>query len=518
MSESETKNLEQTNSDKLTFKEKLSYGIGNFPGGIYAGVIGQINTFYFAWMFLQWEWIVIGQIIYAIWNTFNDPIFGYLQDRTKTKSGRYLPWIKYSMFFFALSLLIVFMPPESLRSQAQVDMFSTEQISLFIYYVVCQLFYDTMYTIIYLAWVSLLPQMTMNEGERTKASALGAISAGVGMAIAALTVVSLIDPTAEKIKTFQATVLILSIISFIPWIFVVRNVKERLEYIPENNTSLATGVKYVFQNPAGRIYALNEGLLQGMFFFLTTGITFAITWLFGQNSEYQALHPDWNFVSLIPYFIAPVIGAVSGVFIMSKLTPKYGIKTTLMFQFITEAIGFTLAFIGFLPPMTYTEIPVISNNLWLGSIGLGIALMGLPAYFIYLGPMRADTIDYDEFLTGERRECIYAGVACIFGKPMQSVGMAAVPAIMAAYGLEATPNSSPIETSLMWTKGYPMALLGVDIATFLIPAILAFLGIIVWHYYPLTKAKLAEIQPVLQQMHEKKKAERLNADGKSKYL
>jgi GPH family glycoside/pentoside/hexuronide:cation symporter len=497
--------------DKIPFKEKLSYALGNFPGGIYSGVMGQINTFYFAWMLLKWEWIVIGQIIYAIWNIVNDPLFGYLQDRTKTKKGRYLPWIKFSSLFFAISFLIVFIPPEALRSKADVAMMSPEQIGLFVYYVIAQIFYDTMYTIIYLAWVALLPQMTMDEGERTKTAALSAITAALGLAVAGLSVVSLIDPTLEKIKTFQISIMILSVISFIPWLFVIRNVKERVEYMPVQDTSFLDGVKCVVKNPAGRIYMLNEGILQGVFFLLTTGLMFAITWLLGQNQEYQALHPDWGMLQVILVVGPGLIGFITGILIMAKITtPKYGIKGTLMFSLIAECVGFFITFLGFLTPMDYTNTPIVSNNLWLAAIGLFIALMGLPGYFIYQNPMRADTIDYDEYLTGERREAVYAGVASIFGKGMQSVGLAAVPAVMGMFGLVATPDSSPIQTTLYWTQGYARALLGVNIATFLLPSILAFIGIFIWRLYPLTKDRVQEIRPILDKMHEEKRQQRLN--------
>jgi len=250
-----------------------------------------------------------------------------------------------------------------------------------------------------------------------------------------------------------------------------------------------------------------------------TGITFAITWLLGQNKAYQDLHPEWGMMSIIPIIAPGIVGFLVGVLVMAKITtPRYGVKGTLMFSLIMESVGFFITFLGLLPPMEYTDTPIISENLWLASIGLFLALMGLPGYFIYQNPMRADTIDYDEFLTGERRESVYAGVASIFGKGMQSVGLALVPAIMGLCGLVATPDSSPIQTTLMWTKGFPMALLGVNIATFLAPSILAFIGIFIWMKYPLTKAKVEELKPKLEELHRQKREQRLSEDGKAKFL
>ena len=83
------------------------------PGAFFGSIMGVIQSFYYAWMGLQWMWITIAQIVYAIWNVVNDPIFGNRINNTKfvNKRGelqRYIPYIKYGAPIFSLAFAFVF--------------------------------------------------------------------------------------------------------------------------------------------------------------------------------------------------------------------------------------------------------------------------------------------------------------------------------------------------------------------------------------------------------------------------
>ena len=55
--------------------------------------------------------ITIGFIIWAVWNSFNDPMLGYLSDRTHTKFGRRLPFIMIAIIPLGIVLFLLFTPP-----------------------------------------------------------------------------------------------------------------------------------------------------------------------------------------------------------------------------------------------------------------------------------------------------------------------------------------------------------------------------------------------------------------------
>ncbi|MEX2719195.1 MAG: MFS transporter, partial [Candidatus Sigynarchaeota archaeon] len=463
-------------------------------------------------------------ILFAVWNVLNDPLFGILQNRTKTRSGRYIPWIKWCAPLFSVAFIIVFIPPNTWKwsSPTPPSTLDAAQLPLFIWYLVSQALYDTFFTIIYLAHVALLPQMTFASTERTKIAVFYAVLSVIGgFAAGLLPLIFLTNPDAEKIQMFQSLVFLFAGIAIIPWVLVVKWVRERPEFLPpDKDVSFIESFKIVFKNPSGRIYIIYDGISVGILNILLTGLTFMFEWLFGLISGVPRVNPNWSLMDALPAIILLLIGAVVGVIVQLQIPKKKDIKTAIQVGLTFQAIGFFIAFLAALPsPGAPTSMYSDPANIWLFGAGIGIGFFGLVTDFVYHNPMRGDTIDYDELKTGERHESIYAGIGCIFSKPMISVALAIVPAIMAAFGF-VNLSGDPSLPALGVPPGgsYPHAVIGVAVATLLVPAILATIGAIAWKWYPLDRKALDAMHAELQKMHDQKRAERLTESGTSKFV
>lgn len=485
---------------KLSFKEKFAYATGALPGGFFSSFTGAITTFYYAWMGLKADYILIGQLIYMIWNVINDPIFGTLQDRTRTKMGRYLPWIKYSAVPFTIGFILLFIPPQGWRLQTGGDRY---QIALLIWYLVSYMIYDTFFTIVYLAHVSLAPQMTFDQKERTEINGLGSILTFVGMgASLAFPMMFLTgDLSAENIRSFQIVAIIFGILAIFPWFFIVKVVKEKKELIPQSETPFWEGVKYVFKNKSGLLYMVYDGVSVGILNALLVGMFFMFTWIFGAGNEQNAMI----------YFIIPALFVVIGIPIQLRIGSKISVKAALSYSLWTIFIGGLISYIGIMTSdLTASEtIWEAPTNLWIVSVGMSIIFLGFSGDFIFHQVMRADTIDFDELRTGERREAVYAGVACLFGKVMESVVMALIPLFLTLYGLVPSDPNDPTAEPITPTLGIGSAIKGVATGVFLMPAVFALIGAILWHWYPLGKKHIAEMRIELEELHAKKREERL---------
>nr|MDO8112858.1 MFS transporter [Candidatus Sigynarchaeota archaeon] len=518
MAETEKK-VSQFERDPITPKEYFGYNLGALPGSFFGSFMGQIQAFYYKWMGLGWDLIIWAQILFAIWNVTNDPIFGILQNRTKTRSGRYIPWIKWCAPLFTIAFIVVFFPPSTWRLR---EGGAAYQIPLFIWYLASQALYDTFFTIIYLAHVALLPQMTFASTERTRVAILYAILSLIGgLGSGSLPLVFLTNPTPASIQAFQVFVVVFGVLAYLPWLLLVKWVKERQEFLPpaDKEESFKTSFKYIFKNPSGRIYIIYDGISVGILNILLTALTFMFEWLLGLVTGVPKLNPTWGFVDILLPVGLLVIGAVVGVIVQLQIPKKRDIKTAMQLGLICQAIGFFIAFLGAIPsPFARYSLYGLPNNVLLLGIGLGIGFFGLVTDFVYHNPMRGDTIDYDEFLTGERHESIYAGIGCIFSKPMISVALAIVPAVMAAFGLLPANAGDPTDTAMVARGGYPNAMLGVAVVALLVPSILAVIGAIAWKWYPLDRKKLEDLHTALVSIHEKKRAERLDESGKSKFV
>lgn len=498
---------------KLPMRQKLAYASGQLPGSFFGSFTGQIQAFFYGYMGLRWEYIIIAQIFFAIWNFINDPIFGVLQDRTKTQKGRYIPWIKWCAPFFTVGFIVLFFPPDYWRNSISGEEF---QIPLLLWYMFGQMFYDTFFTIVYLAHVALMPQMTMDTQERTQISIISSVMGLIGIAAsAAFPLMYLTQPiTPEMISNFKIVVVIFGILGLAPWYWIVKDVKERQEFIPEKDTPFWESVKCVFRNPSGRIYIIYDGISVGVLNFVMGAITFLLSYVIGTYSGLSVFDQ-------IGYLIGPVLCFIIGLVIELKIPKKWDLKTALWYSMITEAIGFFIAFLGVLPtenaPLEIYQVP---ENLWLVSLGVSIAMLGFSGDFIYHNPMRAHTIDYDELTTGERRESVYAGVGCLLSKPMISVALAGITTTMALYGLVPANPDDPLVSSgltLAANSTWPRAIMGVGVAVFLVPAILALIGAIFWYWYPIDRKMEEEIRLKLEELHVKKRNERLSESGSSRY-
>ncbi|MFX1394464.1 MAG: MFS transporter [Promethearchaeota archaeon] len=469
-------------SDLIPLKEKLAYSFANMPGTFFGSMMGVIQSFYYAWMGLQWGWITIAQIIYAIWNVVNDPIFGNRINNTKylNKRGelqRYIPYIKYGAPLFSLAFALVFFPPDTLRGKSNFSF----QFWLFVWYLVSQLAYDTMFTIVLCAWVALLPQMSLNQREREKTQLLCSIFLFPAVIIGfALPVALLSNPTPNSIFLFQVLVVIISIFGVIPYWIVAKYVFEHPEFNPEKSVGILKSIKLAFKNRSYIVYLIYDGISVFIININMVTLPFFLHWVLGNSPGFNPLL----------FWIGPIICLFLGTILSLKIAEKKSTKFAITIYLSLLSIGFLLTFLF-----------ALTGNWIMVSVGFSIIFLGYPGDFIHHNPMRADTIDYDQWkISSERREGLYAGIGPLISKPMISVALAVPPIIMTANGL------IYVKDSLQPTMGLEMAQLGLNISMCLIPGVVALIGLIIWIlFYPLRKDLVIEMKGELAKINEEMK-------------
>ena len=481
-----TQILEKSRSETVPMKEKLSYSFGQMPGTFYGGVMGVIQSFYFAWMGLASIYLTIAQIVYAVWNVVNDPIFGNAIGNTRyhnKKRGevqRYIPYIKYGAPIFSLCFALVFFPPAAWRGQTSN---LTIQVWLFVWYLVTQVAYDTLFTFVLCAYVALLPQMTLNQREREKIQLYGTAFQLPAILIGFIVPVAfLANPTPDGIAQFQVLVIIIAIFGIFPYLILSKYVREHSEHIPENKTPLFKSIKLAFKNPSFRVYVIYDGVSVLFLNLVMVSLPFYLTWVLGPMAGFD----------MLVFWIGPIFCLIISIPIILRIAKKYSTKESISFYFGALAIGGLFSFFAGL-----------SGNWILVSIGFSIFMLGFPGEFIQHNPMRADTIDYDYWkISGERREGLYAGVGPLLSKPMISVALAVPPALMTAFGLIFVGDG------LSATQGLARASLSVNISMTLLPGIVCLIGLLVWiKFYPLTGKVVEEMKKEVRILHEQKRKE-----------
>ena len=104
-------------------------------------------------------------LISRLWDAVNDPAMGMLVDNTRTKWGKFRPWIFTGTILNAIVLVLLFRRPD------------LEGISLYVYYSVMYILWGMTYTIMDIPYWSMIPSLSSNKEEREQISVIPRIFA-----------------------------------------------------------------------------------------------------------------------------------------------------------------------------------------------------------------------------------------------------------------------------------------------------------------------------------------------------
>ena len=165
---------------KLGFKEKFAYGIGAVGKDMVYMLSASYILYYYQDIMGVPAWIMgIILMIARVFDAFNDPLMGVLVAKTKTKWGKFRPWLFIGTLTNAFILFFMFAAPPSISPKG-----------LIVYAAVFYILWGVTYTMMDIPYWSMVPAFTEGGKERESMSALGRSCAGVGSAL--ITIVTVI--------------------------------------------------------------------------------------------------------------------------------------------------------------------------------------------------------------------------------------------------------------------------------------------------------------------------------------
>ncbi len=405
-------------------------------------------------------------LIFGIWNAVNDPLFGFLSDRTRHSLGRRIPYIRFGAPMIAFSFILLWAPIPGM----------SQQTGLFIQLLAGLFIYDSLYTAIATSIYIMPYEMALSNKARSTILVWKILFSTVAMA-APLIVLPLVQPGPGDDPTpfrwmMTAVGLVSGLIIFLSTFFYQeKHFQQEQEQFPFFK-SLAACFKNVpfiiFEALSFTIMYLNTGLMQGVLYYF-----------------------DEIDVAPLPMYLALGLGILGGIIFFIRTQEKLGLRTLLMLWTGGFAVGcFALAFGGRL-------LPVAAVGFFLVGVGF--------AGGVYLIPlMNGDVIDYDEHLTGLRREGMYAGINSFVAKPAISVAQAVFLWFLVRFGYDQT-----LEKGLQTLSAENGILLGWG----LVPGILMTICTVILIWYPLHGQKWHGIKAQLMTQHQEKEARFLEEHG-----
>lgn len=157
----------------LSKKEKISFGLGAV-GKDMVYMLSASYILYYYQDILGVSSITMGIMLMAarIFDAFNDPIMGVIVAKTRTRFGKFRPWLLIGSVTNAIILYLMFAAPPALNGAG-----------LAAYASVTYILWGVTYTIMDIPFWSMIPAFTQGGKERENLSTLGRSCASVGSAL-----------------------------------------------------------------------------------------------------------------------------------------------------------------------------------------------------------------------------------------------------------------------------------------------------------------------------------------------
>lgn len=416
--------------NKLSLKEKISYALGDLASNlVFAALTSFIVIFWtdVAGIAVATTGIII--LISKIWDGINDPIMGFIVDKTKSKHGKARAWLLWIPIPFAISAILAFCVP-----------FDNAFLKI-IYATGTYILVTTLYTAVNIPYGVLAAKMTTDQNERTSLNVFRMTFAISGM----IFVTSLFIPLATKLgngnmKTgISLTITIFSFISAILFFIVFKNCHE---IVGNPATKKANDIKFS--------KAL-KSLLKNRAWIIELSINF-LSWIGNGGrmavTTYYAIYVV-NDPKTIPLLMTgPLIGQVLGMISLTGvMTKKFGkVKTGVICSTLAGILNIMIIFV---PDGNFSLVfTILLSAGFVGGPNMGIGFARL-----------ADTIEYGEYKTGLRIEGLTYAAGSMGGKLGSGIAGVMVGTILSLSGY--IPNATQ-SISAIW---------GIKILMFVIPGL-----------------------------------------------
>jgi GPH family glycoside/pentoside/hexuronide:cation symporter/probable glucitol transport protein GutA len=445
-----TVGLQSRDIPKLTLLSKVSYGLGDFASNLSWTFIGS----YFAIFLTDVAGIEVTIVsamllVTKIWDGINDPMFGAIAERTRSKYGRFRPWILYGCPFLAIANIICFTVP----FQAAV--------MKVVWGVIGYLLVDAAYGAVNLSYGALSTVMTYDPKERTELNAWRMIGTNVGAVFLNLISMPLIiyfsgvgDGQSILPRGYTITTAIYAVVALPLFLLLFFTSREVVKPVEEKKVPIRETIKTVVTNkPLVCIFFMITVCLIAMFGRLGLSVYYYI---------YVLRRPDL----IGPLMMMPSLVGAIVIFAFKGITDRIGKIRLIIISCIGGTISLLIIF--FINPVDNITLLFVFTAIYGAFIGLATPL------YLALVP---DAIDYMEDKTGVRADGTSYTAVSLGTKISSAAGASIGLMILAAFGYVA--NAEQTSSSIT----------GINIAVNLFPAICLVLTLIPTLLYPLTPEK-----------------------------
>jgi glycoside/pentoside/hexuronide:cation symporter, GPH family len=449
----------ETNSEKLSIKEKVGYALGDTAANLIFQTMVMFQLVFYTDTF-GISALAAGTILVVVrfWDAIFDPIMGVIADRTNTRWGKFRPWVLWTAIPFGVMGLLTFVTPDLSLNGKIVYAYTT--------YIILMMVYSANN----LPYSALSGVMTGDLGERTSLSSYRFVFAMIAQLVVQGLALPMVNYFGEGNSAlgYQWTMGIFSALAVIFFFITFATTKERIQPNPAQKASVKQHFADLMSNgPWKAMFALT------IILFITLAMRGSVVLYY---FKYFVVRED-----LFSWFnVCGTVATIIGIFFSKKLAMRYG-KRNVFIGGLSVTTLFTALFV-FLPP---TAIQLIFATEILRQFAYGFTIPLLWA-------MMADVADYSEWKNQRRATGIVFSAIVFALKAGLGFGGAITGYILSMYGY--VPNAIQNAETLT----------GIRMTMSIFPAITFGICVICLFFYSINKQ--AEIQ-ITDELAERRKAQ-----------
>ena len=402
---------------KLTVRQKAAFGIGAVGKDmVYALSANYVMYYYKDVIGLSGAFVGLILMIARVFDALNDPFMGILVAKTKTRWGRFRPWLVSGTVLNAFVMYLLYAAPQA------------EGVPLMAFFAVVYILWGMTYTMMDIPYWSMIPAITSTPADTENLSVIGRTCAGVGSAfiqMGTVMTVAALGQGNERIG-FRSVALIVAVIFIVTELICAAAVKEREDTRMET-ASVVDMFSALFRNDQALVVVLTIVLVNSALYLTGNLIIYFFKYDVGGGADWQGGYTLFSTVG----GAFQILGMMVGYPILRRRLHNTAIFLgTLCSAMLGYAIILALCLMGLSSSLPLLLIPcaiVFASN--------GI-LTVLTTVFL------SNSVDYGELMTGRREESVIFSMQTFVVKLASGVSVFIAGLGLDLIGLEGNSDSA----------------------------------------------------------------------------
>ena len=450
--------------EKIKLKEKVGYGLGDAASSMFWKIFSMYLMFFYTDVFGIAP-AVVGTmfLITRIWDSCFDPLVGIIADRTKSRWGKFRPYLLWTAIPFAIIGILTFYTPDFDEKGKIIYAYVTYSLMMMIY------------SVINVPYASLLGVMSGDRKERITLSSYRMVFAFGGSLLALWLIEPLVNHFGGSLNSktgWLYTIIVFGMITTVFFWGCFFLTKERVQPINDEKPNLKEDLNDLLKNRPWWIL-LGAGIGALVFNSIRDGaavyyfkyyVSSTVSYSFSILGENFAMTPTTLYLVLGQ--AANIIGVIAATPIANKIGKK---KTFFGAMALAAVLSIIFYYLG------KEDVILIMIFQVLISICAG-------CIFPLIWSMYADSADYSEWKQGRRATGLIFSASSVSQKFGWTIGGAATGWLLGYFGFQA----NVVQTVTAQT--------GIQLMLSILPAIAAAISVLFIIFYPLSEDKLQAIE------------------------